>query len=257
MASNIGNLENTGIEFAINGRPIVTKDLTWEIGTNFAYNKNKITKLSAGDDKNTIRRVGVNVHMVDHASNMYYVYEQIYDEQGKPIEGFYKDRNNDGQINEQDLRPYKNPAPDWTFGLNTKLIWKDWDLSISGHGSLGNYNYNAVSANNTGLSATTVYANEFLSNRVKSAFSSNFQTGQNLSDYYVQSASFFRIDNIVLGWSFKQSQLIPLKGRIYGSVQNPFVFTKYDGLDPEVFGGYDGNVYPRPVTVLFGVNLNF
>ncbi|SHE31004.1 SusC/RagA family TonB-linked outer membrane protein [Dysgonomonas macrotermitis] len=257
VASNIGNLENTGFEFAINGRPIVTKDLTWEIGTNFAYNKNKITKLSAGNEADAIRRVGMNIHMVGQAANMYYVYEQIYDEQGKPIEGFYKDLNNDGLINEQDLRPYKNPSPDWTIGFNTKVIWKAWDLSIAGHGSLGNYNYNAIAANNAGLSGTSIYANEFLSNRVRSAFDSNFQTGQSLSDYYVQDASFFRIDNIVLGWSFKQSKLFPLSGRIYGTVQNPFVFTKYDGLDPEVFGGYDGNVYPRPLTILFGVNLNF
>ncbi len=257
IASNIGNLENTGVEFAITGRPFASKDFTWEIGTNFAYNKNKITKLSAEDDKDAKRRVGMNVHMVGYAANMYYVYEQIYNEQGKPIEGFYKDQNNDGQINEQDLRPYKNPTPEWTLGLNTKLIWKAWDLSIAGHGSLGNYNYNAVAANNAGLSSTTVYANEFLSNRVSSAFNTNFQTGQSLSDYYVQDASFFRIDNVVLGWSFKQSKQFPFNGRIYGTVQNPFVFTKYDGLDPEVFGGYDGNVYPRPVTILLGVNLNF
>ncbi|MBB4034722.1 iron complex outermembrane receptor protein [Dysgonomonas hofstadii] len=257
VASNIGNLENTGFEFAINASPVVTKDLTWEVGTNFAYNKNKITKLSAGDDKDTKRRVGMNVHMVGQAANMYYVYEQIYNEEGKPVEGFYKDQNNDGQINEQDLRAYKNPTPDWTFGLNTKLTWKAWDLSIAGHGSLGNYNYNAVAANNAGISATSVYTNEFLSNRVSSAFDTNFQTGQSLSDYYVQNASFFRIDNIVLGWSFKQSKQFPLNGRIYGTVQNPFVFTKYKGLDPEVFGGYDGNVYPRPVTIMLGVNLNF
>lgn len=257
VASNIGNLENTGVEFSISGRPIVTKDFTWEVGANFAYNKNKITKLSADDDKDAKRQEGMNVHMVGYAANMYYVYEQIYNEQGKPIEGFYKDQNNDGLINGQDLLPYKNPAPDWTIGFNTKLVWKAWDLSIAGHGSLGNYNYNAVAANNAGLSSTTVYANEFLSNRVSSVFSSNFQTGQPLSDYYVQDASFFRIDNIVLGWSFKQSKQFPLNGRIYGTVQNPFVFTKYDGLDPEVFGGYDGNVYPRPVTILLGVNLNF
>lgn len=257
VAANIGDLENTGFEFAINGRPIVTKDFTWEIGTNFAYNRNRITELSATGDKNAKRQVGMNVHMVGHAANMFYVYEQVYDENGKPIEGFFVDRNNDGQIGEDDLRAYKNPTPDWTVGFNTKLIWKAWDLSIAGHGSLGNYNYNAIAANNAGLSASSIYSNEFLSSRVKSAFDTNFQTGHPLSDYYVQSASFFRIDNIVLGWSFKQSKQFPLNGRVYGSVQNPFVFTKYDGLDPEVFGGYDGNVYPRPVTFLLGVNLNF
>lgn len=259
VAANIGNLKNTGIEFSVTGRPIATKDLTWEIGGNFAYNKNEITSLSQGNDKNTVLREsdGIRAQIVGEPSYSFYVYEQVYDEQGKPIEGFYKDRNNDGMINEQDLRPYHSAMPPWTLGFNTKLIWKAWDLSIASHGSIGNYNYNAIAANNAGLSATSVYTNEFLSNRVQSAFSSGFQVGQSQSDYYVQDASFFRIDNIVLGWSFNKSKSLPLGGRIYGTVQNPFVFTKYDGLDPEVFGGMDGNVYPRPITILFGVNLNF
>ena len=257
VAANIGNLENTGFEFAINGRPVVNRNFTWEVGVNFAYNKNKITKLSVGDDKDTKSVNGMTVHMVGHAANMYYVYEQIYDENGKPIEGLYKDRNNDGQINEQDLRPYNKSSPDVTLGLNTRLNWKAWDLSIAGHGSFGTYNYNAIAANHAGLSPTTIYASESLSNRVKSAFDTNFQIAQPLSDYYVQNASFFRIDNIVLGWSFKNSKRIPFNGRIYGSVQNPFVFTKYKGVDPEVFGGYDGTLYPRPMTFLLGVNLNF
>lgn len=191
VAANIGNLENTGFEFAINGRPIVNRNFTWEVGANFAYNKNKITKLSVGDDKDTKSVNGMTVHMVGHAANMYYVYEQIYDENGKPIEGLYKDRNNDGQINEQDLRPYNKSSPDVTLGLNTRLNWKAWDLSIAGHGSFGTYNYNAIAANHAGLSPTTIYASESLSNRVKSAFDTNFQIAQPLSDYYVQNASFF------------------------------------------------------------------
>lgn len=257
VAANVGNLENTGFEFAITGRPIAKKNLTWEIGTNLAYNKNKITKLSIGDDKDTKISSGVVVNMVGYATNMYYVYEQIYDKNGKPIEGLYKDQNNDGQINEQDLRPYKKAAGDLTYGLNTKLNWKAWDISIAGHGSYGNYNYNAIAANNAGLSATSIYSSETLTNRVKSAIETNFQIAQPLSDYYVQDASFFRIDNIVLGWSFSKQKIIPVSGRIYTAVQNPFVFTKYKGVDPEVFGGYDGNLYPRPLTFLFGVNLNF
>lgn len=257
VAANIGNLQNTGVEFALNTKPVVKEGLSWDLGANVAYNKNEITKLVAGDDPNAMRRVGMNVHMVGQRANMYYVYEQVYDEAGNPIEGLYRDLNNDGQINEEDLRPYHNPMPEWTLGFHTKMTWKDWDLSVAGHGSLGNYNYNAVAANNAGLSVTSVYANEFLSNRVGSALSTNFQTGHPLSDYYVQDASFFRIDNIVLGWSFKSSPRFPLQGRIYGAVQNPMVFTRYDGLDPEVFGGYDGNVYPRPTTALLGVNLKF
>lgn len=257
VATNIGSLENKGIEFGLNGHIIHKKDLQWEVGFNAAWNQNKITKLTDGDDRNTRLQSGVVVNMVGYASNMYYVYEQIYDEHGKPIEGLYKDQNNDGKISAEDLRPYKKAAADWTFGLNTKLTWKAWDFAIAGHGSLGNYNYNAVAANGAGLSPTSVYVSETLNNRVKSAFDTNFQIAQPLSDYYVQDASFFRIDNIVLGWSFRKSKWFPLSGRIYATVQNPFVFTGYKGIDPEVFGGYDGTLYPRPVTYLFGVNLNF
>jgi len=266
VAANVGSLKNTGVEFSTNVHAIQTKDLSWEIGGNFAYNKNKITSLSYGANKNTMRRYGSTggdgsfnllVHSVDNPSGMYYVYEQIYDENGKPIEGLYVDRDNDGQITENDLHIYKKPTPDWVLGLNTKLTWKAWDFSIAGHGSIGNYNYNGVAANNAELSTARVYANEFLSNRPKSAFETNFQTKTLLSDYYIQNASFFRIDNITLGWSFKKSNRIPLSGRIYSTVQNPFVFTKYDGLDPEIEGGIDNEFYPRPLTIMMGVNINF
>lgn len=257
VIQNIGSLENTGVEFSVSGRIFDQKDFSWEVGANFAYNKNKITKLSAGDDAKTRLADGVVVNMVGYSSWMYYVYEQIYDDNGKPIEGLYKDQNNDGTINEDDLRPYKKAAADWTFGLNTKVNWKAWDLSIAGHGSLGNYNYNAIAAGRAALSPTSIYNNESLSNRVQSAFDTNFQLSQPLSDYYIQNASFFRIDNIVLGWSFPKTKLLPVSGRLFTSVQNPFVFTKYKGVDPEIFGGNDGNLYPRPITYLFGVNLNF
>jgi iron complex outermembrane receptor protein len=266
VAANIGSLKNQGVEFSVLGVVLEAKDLRWEIGGNFAYNKNEIISLSYGENTSSIRRYGhtggdggfqLMVHSVGNPAGMYYVYQQIYDANGKPIEGFYKDRNNDGQINEQDLYMFHKPAPDWTFGFNTKLVWKAWDLSIAGHGSVGNYNFNAVAANNAEVAPPRVYANEFLQNRVRCAFEPNFQYKQVLSDYYVQDASFVRVDNITLGWSFKKSQRLPLSGRIYGSVQNPFVITKYKGLDPEVFGGVDSNFYPRPLTGLLGVNINF
>ncbi|NDV81642.1 TonB-dependent receptor [Bacteroides sp. 51] len=266
VVANIGSLKNIGTEFSVNVIAIDQKDWKWEIGGNFAYNKNEIIELSYGDNKNALRRYGntggdggfqLMAHSVGNPAGMYYVYEQIYDTDGKPIEGLYKDRNNDGQINENDLYLHHKPTPDWTFGLNTKLTWKAWDLSVAGHGSIGNYNYNAIAANNAEVGAPRVYANEFLSNRVKTAFDTNFQTKKVLSDYYVQDASFFRIDNITLGWSFKKIFKAPLSGRVYGSVQNPVVFTKYDGLDPEVSGGVDNDFYPRPLTMIFGVNINF
>jgi len=256
VVSNIGSLENKGIEFSVSGSPVKTKNLTWELGGNITYNQNRITKLNAGDDTQTRLVNGIVVNMVGQATNMYYMYEQIYNENGKPIEGFYKDQNGDGLINEQDLRPFKRATPRATLGLNTRLSWKSFDFSVAGHGSVGNYNYNAMAANNAALSITSVYASEFIRNRVKSALETNFQVNQPLSDHYVQDASFFRIDNVILGWSFNKTKRFPLDGRVFGNVQNPFVFTKYDGVDPEIFGGSDGSIYPRPVMFLLGVNLN-
>lgn len=257
VAANIGNLENTGFELSANAHVIDRKNLKWDFAGNIAYNKNELTKLTNSDDPNALRQEGMLVQKVGSPVNSFYVYEQIYDDQAKPIEGLYRDRNGDGLINEQDLHVYKNAAPDFNFGLNSKLTWRSWDFTIAGHGSLGKYNYNAIAANNAAISSTSVFANEFLTNRVTSALSTRFQTGQPQSDYYIQDASFFRIDNIVLGYSFKKLKNLPFGGRVYGTVQNPLVFTKYSELDPEVFGGIDNNVYPRPFTVMLGVNLNF
>lgn len=257
VAANIGSLENRGIEVAINTKPIVKTDFSWELGGNIAYNENKITALSYGSNQESMRRYGINVHKVGYAAGMFYVYEQVYDQDGKPIEGFYRDRNNDGLINENDLRVFHKPTADYTFGINTKLKYKAWDLSMASHGSLGNYNFNSIAANSAALSSSSVYANEFLVNRTRSAFDTNFQTIHTLSDYYIQDASFWRIDNITLGWSFKDVPGLFSGGRVYGAVQNPLVITKYKGIDPEVFGGYDGNIYPRPLTILIGTNINF
>lgn len=257
VAANIGSLENRGVEVSLNTKPIVGQNFAWELGGNIAYNENKITALSYGDNNSSMRRYGVNVHKVGYAAGMYYLYEQIYDQSGKPIEGFYKDQNNDGLINENDLRVYHNAAPDYTFGIKTRLTYKSWDIAINSHGSIGNYNFNAVAANSAALSSSSVYANEFLVNRTRSSFETNFETGHTLSDYYVQDASFWRIDNITLGFTLKPKSGIFSSARFYTSVQNPLVITKYKGLDPEVFGGYDDNLYPRPVTFMLGTNVNF
>lgn len=265
VVANVGTLENIGTEFSINFVPVANKDWNWEAGFNFAYNKNKITALTQ-NDKSALNRFGntggdggfnLLAHAVGNPHSMYYVYEQVYDESGKPIEGMYVDRNNDGQINEEDLYLYHKFTPDWNIGFNTKVSWKAWDLSLSSHGNFGNYNYNAIAANNSELAPARVYANEFLSNRHNSAFDTNFQYKRVLSDYYVQDASFFRIDNITLGYSFENVLMQKIKGRVYASVQNPVVFTNYEGLDPEVFGGVDNDFYPRPITTMIGLSLNF
>ena len=258
VATNIGSLENIGFEMSTDWIIFDRKDFGWDVSANVAYNHNKITRLASGDDSDVRLQSGMTVNMVGQPANSWYVYEQIYDDNGKPIEGLYVDRNGDGEISSADLRPFKHSSPDWTLGLRTKLRWRSFDFSVSGHGSFGVYNYNAVAADNAALSATSIYVSETLLNRAKSAFETNFEIGQPLSDYYVQDASFFRIDNIILGWSFQKQVLSSrlFSGRLYLNVQNPVTFTRYKGQDPEVFGGYDGTLYPRPATFLLGVSFN-
>ena len=192
-----------------------------------------------------------------HPAGMFYVYEQVYDENGKPLEGVFVDRNDDGIVDENDLYFYHNADPKVTYGFSTKLQYKNWDFSIAGHGNAGNWIYNSVAANSAELSRARLFANAFLSNRTEYAFDTNWQTSKVLSDYYVQNGSFFRIDNITLGYSFDKLFTSRLGGRIYATVQNPFVFTKYKGLDPEISGGFDDNFYPRPITYMLGLTLNF
>ncbi|MBQ9213735.1 MAG: SusC/RagA family protein, partial [Bacteroidales bacterium] len=238
----------------------------FRIDGNLAFNRNEITKLSSGAEDTDVRRfqktsdgdgaTNLKAHAVNNPAGMYYVFQQVYDSNGKPIEGAFIDRDGNGTINEDDLYFYHNADPKMTFGIAAKLQYKQFDFSLAGHGSLGNWNYNGVAANSAALAPASVYSSSALTNKPKVAFETNFQEAQVLSDYYIQNASFFRIDNITAGYSFK-GLFDKVGGRVYLTVQNPFVFTKYDGLDPEISGGVDNSFYPRPITFMLGLNLNF
>lgn len=264
LPDNIGTLVNKGVEFSINATPIVSKDFTWEVNYNIAYNKSKLTALTFDDAISTVpgyrfESTGgdggktIKIHSVGYAPGSYYVYEQIYDESGLPIEGAYVDRNGDGIINDEDLYQYKKPDADVIMGFSSKFYYKNWDLGFNGRVSLGNYMYNAVEANNGGIDVSDLFGNNNLTNRTPIAVRNGFTTRQRMSDYYVQNASFLKIDNITLGYSFGKK----IKARVYGTVQNPIVITKYSGMDPEIFNGMDNNIYPRPLSFIMGVNLNF
>ncbi len=271
IVSNIGTMKNQGVEFSINGKAIATNDLVWDLGFNIAWSESEIKKLTAQDDGATIVPAGyisggtgttILAQGVGNPINSFYVYQQVYDDNGKPIEGLYVDRNGDGQVNESDKYFYKKAAPDVTIGFTSKLIYKDWDFSFSLRGSFNNYAYNNIASFNAPLSEGWVNNKGYLSNRPKSAFETNFQDMNVLSDYYVQNASFIRCDNITLGYTFNRL-FNTLDGRIYATVQNPFVITKYDGLDPEIANvadktqGIDNNVYPRPLVTVLGLSLTF
>lgn len=267
MVRNIGTLENNGIEFSINARPIVTKDFEWLLGFNIAYNKGKITELldneAAGYTGQAVGNTGgdgaqdLQRYITGYAPRTFYVYEQVYDQSGKPLEGIYVDRNKDGVVDEQDLYLYKKPAADVLMGFNSKFTYKNWDFGFNGRVSLGNYVYNAMEANAANVSAEAVFNNNFLSNVMTPAVVNNFASKQALSDHYVQNGSFIKVDNITLGYSFDKIFNNQLRARAYATVQNPVVISKYSGLDPEVTDGIDHNFYPRPLMFILGFNLNF
>ena len=268
LNSNIGNMENKGFEFDINAIAIDTEDWTWSLGANVAYNESKITKLTASpNDKNGITTGGISggvgntvqMHQVGFPPSAFYVYEQVYDQEGKPIEGEYVDRDANGIINGDDRYFFHKPAADVTVGFNTTLSYRNWVLAASGHGCFGNWVYNNVASDGEMLG--DLWTNSFTSNRLDSALESNFQKAQYLSDYYVKDGSFFKIDNITLGYTFpnilgKQSKR-PLGLNLFATLQNVCTFTNYEGLDPEIFGGIDNNLYPRPRTYIFGLKFNF
>ncbi len=274
VSSNIGSLTNTGIEAAISWKAIQANDWYWTIDYNLTYNKNQITSLTGGSDANYFIPTGgissgiggnAQAHAVGHPASSFYVYQQIYDKNGKAIEGAVVDRNGDGQITEADKYFYKTPMAPITMGLASRLEYKNWDFGFSLRASIGNYVFNDRMAGQANVSAAAIWASSgFLSNRPIASIADNWQTGHTtaiLSDRWVQNASFLKVDNVTLGYSFadlfKVGSWRGLSGRVYGTASNILTLTKYDGIDPEVFGGIDNNLYPRPMSFILGLNLNF
>lgn len=259
--SNIGDMENKGIEFAVNVIPVQTDDVQWSIGYNIALNDNKVTRLPFDQEVGGISGgVGNNIqiHTEGESPYSFLVFQQVYDAAGKPIEGVYVDRNGDNIINNDDKYIKESPYADVIMGLNTNLSYKNWDLAVVTRANFGNYAYNNVASANGYLRLAT--ANGILSNIHTDFLNTGFQevTETNLlSDHYIQEASFFKIDNITLGYTWRDAFKEGGNIRFYGSVQNVATITDYDGLDPEITGGIDNNFYPRPRSAVFGVNIDF
>jgi TonB-dependent starch-binding outer membrane protein SusC len=272
LLTNIGDMENKGVEFSVTTRPIVKEKLFWEIGVNATYSTNKITKLTATDDPTYLGvftggisgGVGntVQIHSVGYPTNSFYVYEQVYDPSGKPIEGLYVDRNNDGQITDADRYHYKKPAADYYFGISSRLSIQNWDFSFSGRANLGNYVYNNVSSSNGVYERLYRPEGPYLSNVTADVNEAGFTTPQYLSDYYVQDASFFKMDNVSLSYLFKGIGNSKTNLRLSATVNNVFTITNYKGIDPEAFKesgkpGIDDNIYPRSRVFVFGITLQY
>jgi iron complex outermembrane receptor protein len=259
---NIGELENKGFEFSIAAKVIAKDDLKWDIGFNMTYNVNEITELYQGASIATGGISGgvgnyIQEQAVGQATNTFYVYEQVYDQDGNPIEGLYVDRNGDGEITTSDKYYFKKPAADFYFGISSNLSWKSWNLYFSGRANFGNYVYNNVQSENGWLNSQYRSEGPYIKNITSASSETNFETARYFSDYWIQNASFFRMDDITLSYTFKQLIEDRLDIRLSATVNNAFVITDYTGIDPEVQNGIDNNVYPRSRIWMFGVNLIF
>ena len=263
LTTNIGKMENEGVEFAINAVPVRTKDFEWTVGFNYTWNDSKITKLNMIDTGSNFVQTGaisgtgkyVQVFMVGERPYTFYLCKQAYDEQGNPLEGQYVQP--DGSVSSTETRyaTDKSALPSSYLGFNTRFSWKNWDLSLSGHGSFGNYVYNYVAADQY---VQSVYSDQgSFSNILRSTRDKGFQQQQLYSDIWLENGSFFRFDNITLGYTFDRLWNDSSRLRLTFSVSNIATITGYSGLDPELTDGIDREVYPRPRAYTLGVNLTF
>jgi len=278
VLANVGNMENKGVEFSINTEPIRGKDLTWEVGFNVTYNKNTITRLTAfandtsytgfpsGTIAGGIGGQSALINAVGGPKNTFYLYKQVYNTSGSPIEGVFVDKNGDGIINQNDLYKSKPADPKVFFGFSTNVTYRKWNAGFVLRSSLGNYAYNNI--NSQGGNLNQITGNPVLYNASASYLVTKFKGGnaqELLSDYYMENASFLRMDNINIGYKVGKISHTGATLRLNASVQNVFIITKYSGLDPEIAAGtiiannpgIDNNLYPKPRTFSLGLNLDF
>ena len=265
LYTNIGDLSSQGVEFTLNANLFQKQNFNWNVNFNATWLSNEVKKLNNVEDPESSGYaqgaisggVGntIQTHKVGYPQFSYLVYQQVYNESGAPLEGVFVDQNEDGIINDADKRIYKNPNPDYLFGFSSYMNYKNFDFSFTMRASLGNYAYNNV-ASSTGYSQA-MYQLGSLRNVHASLLDTDFDTQQLWSDYFIQDASFLKMDNISLGYTFQDIKQGELGFRLYTSVQNVFTITEYDGIDPEISGGIDNNFYPRPRTFLLGFNINF
>jgi iron complex outermembrane receptor protein len=259
----VGNVNSHGIEASLNLVPIDNRDFTWNVSMNATWQKMKVTNLSLTHSSATtnlavgptIDSYSFQVLSEGYSPYMFYVYHQLYNTDGKPIEGAYADLNNDGSINSSDLYRDHSPAPDYILGFSTSFRYKKLTVSTSLRANIGNYAYNGT-AMDTGAWSTVSYNSYQLNNLNRSYLKTGFNSRQYLSDYYVENASFLKMDNLSLNYNFgKINRLV--SANVGVMMQNVFTWTKYTGVDPEVPNGMDSSFYPRPRIYSLSIGLEF
>jgi iron complex outermembrane receptor protein len=263
LLTNVGSLKNNGIELSLNVIPVSKNDMTLTVGFNATYNKNEIIKLLLTDDPGYI---GIlygdaftgqkQVTRVGYPAYSFFVNRQVYNISGQPIEGLYVDESGEGGVvngDNADKYIYHNPVPDYLLGLSARFEYKNFDLSASARASIGNYVYNQVAA---GASYDQMQQIGYWKNFSRALAEHNFVKRQFTSDYFVENASFLKLDNVSAGYRF-DNLFGSVGARVSFTVQNALIVTKYSGLDPEVNGGIDNNFYPRPRTFMLGIGLTY
>lgn len=267
--ANIGSLVNKGIELTLNYLVVDRDRISWNVGANVTFQDSRITQLVGGENSSFIGfptggfagGVGntIQINSAGFSPNAFFVYEQLYDANGRPVEGAFVDRNQDGRITEADRYRYRRPASDIFYGINTNLQVGNFDFSMVWRGSFGNFVYNNVQSNLAYANNILRY-NNTLTNSVSNLLETNFvNEGNNryLSDYYIQDGSFVKLDNVTLGYDFGRLGRSKATLKMIGSVQNVLIISDYDGIDPEIANGINYTLYPRPRTYMLGFNVNF
>ena len=263
---NLGSFTTKGIELNVNADIFRDTNFKWNVNFNASTYERRIKSLPAGNNV-LVGDIGggtggkIQIFSEGWTPNSFYVYNQLYNSNGTPIEGAFADLNGDKIINENDRYIFNNPDPAALLGFQSSMNYKNIDLSFNMRASIGNKNYNNVNSANAYTSLLSDVGGT-IANVPSSTFESNFtSTGNNVifSDYYIEDASFLRVDNITLGYTFPQTATRKSTIRFSAGLQNPnfLLFTKYSGLDPEVFGGIDNTIYPRQEQFLLGVNVKF
>ena len=267
LLTNVGNMENQGLEVNLHVVPVKSEHSTLDFGINFTYNHSKVTNLTLSDDPNFIIETGgirggtgnnIQAHMVGYTPYSFRPFQQVYDEAGKPVEGLYVDRNGDGVISDSDRYMYKSPLPKYLLGFTAAYSYKKWSATTTLRANLDNYVYDNVSSNFGSSYNVIDQASLVINNAPVDFLNSNFKEKQLQSDYYIKNASFLKMDNFNVSYQFGQF-LRNSKANlsISATVQNVFTVSKYKGVDPEISNGIDDRFYPRPRTYVLGINVNF